>query len=122
MSGTQETLGEIDPSTVTELRVLVDGDLSATTFAVAMLLGVHPDDITADLINDGPPGRWERVPVNLARQAYQRMQEAQAHDGVTDVYGIIGYWAGKDHDARVCTDCLGQIWIDKPAHELWPMT
>lgn len=109
-------LGEGDDFAIgpTPLRAMVNGQLCDTTFAVALRLGVHPDDITAAIIED--------LPSELAKQAYRRAQEAAAHDGAVDVLGIIKYWAAKEHNVQLHTDRLGQVWIDEPPIALWPPT
>lgn len=89
-----------------------DGQLVYTTYLIALVLGVHPDDITTTTATN--------VPERLQQQAYQRLQEAQAHGADTGSIPTATYWAHKEHGLDVHTDPLGQAWISTPPEQIWP--
>lgn len=70
-----------------------NGDYLLNGAALVLLLGV-PKDVGRRLRD------WGDVPDDWYKQGRRRAREAEAH-GAEGIFGIMRYWARKDHSATV---------------------
>ena len=67
--------------------------------ALSLLIGVPTGDIRA--YGRGHGTNLRTLPPEWMRAGRQRSKEAQAHTGRTGLESVLGYWAMKDHGARL---------------------
>jgi len=90
------------------LATITDGEYTITTYTVALLIGIHADDIT----NDIDPSTW---PHKWLQRFYQRGNEAVAHGAEQNILSIATYFAKKEHNAHIWTDTDGTTWMQTPS-------
>ncbi|MDX1880089.1 hypothetical protein SBE55_20000 [Mycolicibacterium sp. 141076] len=97
----------------TALATITNGEHILSVYAVALLLGVHPDDIPDNVDAENLPQKWHQ-------QAYQRTEEARAHGAALNVLSIASYFAKKEHNAHIWTDNAGITWMQTPSPPATP--
>lgn len=79
-----------------EIRT-VCGEPMLDARAVALLVGVRPEDVTALPVVNGAM----RLPRHWLQQGRRRTREAAAHTGSSAFEDVLSYWARRDHNAEL---------------------